>query len=71
MEEFFKQGDTERDQGLDISPMCDRFTASVEKSQVSFCLLFHGHWIGPCGTFWALYGSTVDHVGGAVPDFLL
>lgn len=34
MEEFFRQGDLERQQGLDISPMCDRLTASVEKTQV-------------------------------------
>lgn len=36
MEEFFIQGDMERDKGLDISPMCDRHTATVEKSQVGF-----------------------------------
>ncbi|KAL7056340.1 hypothetical protein AAHC03_020782 [Spirometra sp. Aus1] len=36
MEEFFLQGDRERAAGLDISPMCDRQTATVEKSQVSF-----------------------------------
>lgn len=36
MEEFFRQGDKERDQGLDISPMCDRHNASIEKSQVGF-----------------------------------
>ncbi|ESO03453.1 hypothetical protein HELRODRAFT_139196, partial [Helobdella robusta] len=36
MQEFFNQGDIERDLGLDISPMCDRHTASVEKSQVGF-----------------------------------
>ncbi|XP_059078399.1 cAMP-specific 3',5'-cyclic phosphodiesterase-like isoform X3 [Tigriopus californicus] len=36
MEEFFQQGDKERDQGLDISPMCDRLNATVEKSQVGF-----------------------------------
>lgn len=35
MEEFFIQGDMERDKGLDISPMCDRHTATVEKSQVN------------------------------------
>ena len=34
MEEFFRQGDLEREHGLDISPMCDRLTASVEKTQV-------------------------------------
>ncbi|XP_006876393.1 PREDICTED: cAMP-specific 3',5'-cyclic phosphodiesterase 4C [Chrysochloris asiatica] len=36
MAEFFQQGDRERDIGLDISPMCDKHTASVEKSQVGF-----------------------------------
>ncbi|XP_076439876.1 3',5'-cyclic-AMP phosphodiesterase 4C-like isoform X2 [Babylonia areolata] len=36
MEEFFRQGDKERQQGMDISPMCDRHTATVEKSQVGF-----------------------------------
>jgi cAMP-specific phosphodiesterase 4 len=36
MQEFFRQGDLERQQGLDISPMCDRLTATVEKTQVSF-----------------------------------
>uniref|UniRef100_A0A5K3F0R1 Phosphodiesterase n=1 Tax=Mesocestoides corti TaxID=53468 RepID=A0A5K3F0R1_MESCO len=36
MDEFFLQGDRERAAGLDISPMCDRETATVENSQVSF-----------------------------------
>ncbi|XP_076978220.1 3',5'-cyclic-AMP phosphodiesterase 4C [Tamandua tetradactyla] len=36
MAEFFQQGDREREQGLDVSPMCDKHTASVEKSQVGF-----------------------------------
>ncbi|KAK3791758.1 hypothetical protein RRG08_028906 [Elysia crispata] len=36
MGEFFRQGDLERQQGLDISPMCDRHTATIEKSQVGF-----------------------------------
>jgi 3'5'-cyclic nucleotide phosphodiesterase len=35
MEEFFRQGDMERKDGLDISPMCDRNQASVDQSQVS------------------------------------
>jgi len=39
MQEFFRQGDLERDQGMDISPMCDRHTASIEKSQVTLSLL--------------------------------
>ncbi|XP_004616906.1 cAMP-specific 3',5'-cyclic phosphodiesterase 4C isoform X2 [Sorex araneus] len=36
MAEFFQQGDRERDAGLDVSPMCDKHSASVEKSQVGF-----------------------------------
>ncbi|XP_074881215.1 3',5'-cyclic-AMP phosphodiesterase 4A isoform X3 [Buteo buteo] len=36
MEEFFRQGDRERERGMEISPMCDKHTASVEKSQVGF-----------------------------------
>lgn len=34
MVEFFRQGDLEGESGLDVSPMCDKHTASVEKSQV-------------------------------------
>ncbi|XP_074158642.1 3',5'-cyclic-AMP phosphodiesterase 4C isoform X2 [Sminthopsis crassicaudata] len=36
MVEFFYQGDREREKGIEISPMCDKHTASVEKSQVGF-----------------------------------
>eukprot|EP00063_Salmo_salar_P041261 XP_014016096.1 PREDICTED: cAMP-specific 3',5'-cyclic phosphodiesterase 4D-like isoform X5 [Salmo salar] len=36
MEEFFTQGDRERERGMEISPMCDKHNASVEKSQVGF-----------------------------------
>ncbi|KAI5614681.1 cAMP-specific 3',5'-cyclic phosphodiesterase 4D isoform X1 [Silurus asotus] len=36
MVEYFTQGDRERDKGMEISPMCDKHTASVEKSQVYF-----------------------------------
>lgn len=35
MQEFFRQGDKERERGMEISPMCDKHTASVEKSQVN------------------------------------
>ena len=34
MEEFFQQGDKEKVAGLEISPMCDRYNATIEKSQV-------------------------------------
>ncbi len=33
-EEFFQQGDAEREQGLALSPLCDRTKAGVSKSQV-------------------------------------
>ncbi len=33
-EEFFCQGDKEKDLGMDVSPMCDRNNATIEKSQV-------------------------------------
>merc|ERR1711963_770584 len=36
MEEFFRQGDREREESLEISPMCDRYNATIEKSQVGF-----------------------------------
>uniref|UniRef100_A0A8C1S6D0 Phosphodiesterase n=1 Tax=Cyprinus carpio TaxID=7962 RepID=A0A8C1S6D0_CYPCA len=36
MVEFFTQGDRERDKGIEISPMCDKHNASIEKSQVGF-----------------------------------
>jgi len=34
MEEFFRQGDLERDEGLEVSAMCDRYAASVDQTQV-------------------------------------
>ncbi|XP_054274687.1 cAMP-specific 3',5'-cyclic phosphodiesterase isoform X4 [Macrosteles quadrilineatus] len=36
MEEFFQQGDKEREANMDISPMCDRHNSTIEKSQVGF-----------------------------------
>uniref|UniRef100_A0A7N6F6T4 Phosphodiesterase n=1 Tax=Anabas testudineus TaxID=64144 RepID=A0A7N6F6T4_ANATE len=36
MVEFFTQGDRERDRGMEISPMCDKHNASIEKNQVGF-----------------------------------
>ena len=34
-DELFRQGDLEKERGLDISAMCDRQTATTEKQQVS------------------------------------
>ncbi|KAF5301198.1 hypothetical protein FQR65_LT08932 [Abscondita terminalis] len=36
MEEFFLQGDREREAKMEISPMCDRHSATIEKTQVGF-----------------------------------
>lgn len=36
MDEFHQQGDREREQNLEISPMCDRLNANIEGSQVFF-----------------------------------
>ena len=36
MEEFWDQGDKELEQGLPISPMCDRRTTNVSKAQMGF-----------------------------------
>uniref|UniRef100_A0A8C4NU63 Phosphodiesterase n=1 Tax=Dicentrarchus labrax TaxID=13489 RepID=A0A8C4NU63_DICLA len=36
MVELFTQGDRERDKGMEISPMCDKHNASIEKTQVGF-----------------------------------
>ncbi|XP_051893599.1 cAMP-specific 3',5'-cyclic phosphodiesterase 4C-like isoform X2 [Pristis pectinata] len=45
MMEFFQQGDRERERGMDISPMCDKHTASIEKSQVGFIdFIVHPLW---------------------------
>ncbi|XP_069783991.1 3',5'-cyclic-AMP phosphodiesterase 4C-like isoform X3 [Narcine bancroftii] len=45
MKEFFNQGDRERERGMDISPMCDKLTASIEKTQVGFIdFIVHPLW---------------------------
>lgn len=36
MKEFFLQGDKERNEGLPISFLCDRYNTSIPKSQISF-----------------------------------
>lgn len=35
-EEFFRQGDSERQFGMPISPLCDRQTCSFERNQIGF-----------------------------------
>lgn len=33
-DEFFKQGDAEKEMGVDVSPLCDRDTVAIAESQV-------------------------------------
>ncbi|XP_024909401.1 cAMP-specific 3',5'-cyclic phosphodiesterase 4D isoform X3 [Cynoglossus semilaevis] len=43
--EFFTQGDRERDKGMEISAMCDKHNASIEKNQVGFIdFIVHPLW---------------------------
>ncbi len=35
-EEFFKQGDTEKELDMNVSMLCDRYTTNIHKSQVGF-----------------------------------
>lgn len=45
MEEFFRQGDLEKEKGVEVSPMMDRENASIEKSQVGFIdFILHPLW---------------------------
>ncbi|NXK15391.1 PDE4D phosphodiesterase, partial [Herpetotheres cachinnans] len=59
MVEFFRQGDREREKGMEISPMCDKHTASVEKSQVG---QQHGAGAGAAAPGWGL-SSAFPQVG--------
>ena len=36
LEEFFAQGDLERDLGLEVTPMMDRDTADIARVQIGF-----------------------------------
>ena len=36
LEEFFNQGDREKEEGLPVTPLCDRLTTSLPASQINF-----------------------------------
>eukprot|EP00493_Phyllostaurus_siculus_P003374 UN03389 len=36
MDEFFKQGDKEKDLNLPVSPLCDRAKTDIDASEVGF-----------------------------------
>uniref|UniRef100_A0A0K0DP59 PDEase domain-containing protein n=1 Tax=Angiostrongylus cantonensis TaxID=6313 RepID=A0A0K0DP59_ANGCA len=36
LEEYWRQGDREKELGIEVSPMCDRGNVTIEKSQVGF-----------------------------------
>ncbi|VDK33541.1 unnamed protein product [Taenia asiatica] len=45
MEEFFKQGDKEKDLGIEVSAMCDRDSVVVDKAQIGFIdFVIHPLW---------------------------
>ena len=44
MDEFFRQGDREREIGMEVSPMCDRYNATIEKSQVTILSILSDLW---------------------------
>ncbi|CAH8581504.1 unnamed protein product [Dicrocoelium dendriticum] len=65
MEEHFRQGDRERESGLELSPMCDRTTASIEKTQVSFIdYIAHPLW----ETWSELVHPDAQHILDALDD---
>ncbi|XP_028402818.1 calcium/calmodulin-dependent 3',5'-cyclic nucleotide phosphodiesterase 1B-like isoform X2 [Dendronephthya gigantea] len=49
MEEFFEQGDAEKDLGLPLSPLCDRNTTVIPESQVGFISLILSPALDVCG----------------------
>ena len=45
MEEFFNQGDQEKELGLDMSPLCDRNTTQIPQSQIGKYLKYYAYQI--------------------------
>ncbi|KAL3314885.1 cAMP-specific 3',5'-cyclic phosphodiesterase 4D [Cichlidogyrus casuarinus] len=61
MEEFFMQGDRERALNLEISPMCDRTSVAIEKSQISFIdFIVHPLWETWCDLVHPSSGNILD-----------
>ncbi|XP_043270290.1 cAMP-specific 3',5'-cyclic phosphodiesterase-like [Venturia canescens] len=59
MDEFWAQGDKERELGMEISPMCDRNTADVAKIQVGFIDFV----VAPLWNVWAqLVDPNAEHI---------
>jgi hypothetical protein len=54
LEEYWRQGDKEKEQGLEVSPMCDRGNVTIEKSQIGF-IDFIGNY--------RFYRHPCDHAG--------
>lgn len=59
MDEFWAQGDREKAEGLEVSAMCDRDNANVEKSQVGFISFI----VQPLWETWAeLVHPDINHI---------
>ena len=44
MKEFFRQGDIEKEQGLTVSPLCDREITDIDASEVAFIKFICDPW---------------------------
>ena len=63
MEEFFKQGDKEQEQGLEFSPLCDRQNTMVPQSQIGFIDFIVAPTLAVCGDVIAIVvgGDQQEH----------
>ncbi|UXI15051.1 developmentally-regulated GTP-binding protein 2 [Sarcoptes scabiei] len=62
MEEFFRQGDMERELGLAYSPLCDRNSTLIPQSQIGFIEFIVHPTMELCGD---LIERVYDHLNGA------
>jgi hypothetical protein len=64
LEEYWRQGDQEKERGLDISPMCDRKNVTIEKSQAHHLLFKSSNQYLFLGRFHRLHcASSVRNMG--------
>jgi len=61
MEEFFKQGDKEQEQGLEFSPLCDRQNTMVPQSQIGFIDFIVAPTLSVCGDVVNLVMAATRH----------
>ncbi|CAG2115490.1 unnamed protein product, partial [Medioppia subpectinata] len=62
MEEFFRQGDMEKELGLPYSPLCDRTSTLIPQSQIGFIDFIVGPTMELCGD---LIDRVIAHINGS------